>query len=185
MPDSARILEDLVVIPSLARSSISIERPRCEGSHTLYVLSPKKWISSKPSSSTCLNAYVLSQPRGKTSNEIWPPMEKVRSYEANFSCRMRTKAARSWCCLQRDYKHTRRSMRTGYTPYHKPQTPSSPGRYSIRGGVRKETDASRSGTCLALRPIGLTLTIPLRNSTNVPLCWMRNTESGDDTRLTS
>jgi hypothetical protein len=50
-------------------SSIRIEE-RGRRMHTSSVLSPKKWISSNPSFSTCLRAYVLSQPVGKTSKDI-------------------------------------------------------------------------------------------------------------------
>ena len=40
---------------------------------TSNVLSPKKWMVLKPSCWMCCSAYVLSQPTGKMSNEIWPP----------------------------------------------------------------------------------------------------------------
>ena len=39
------------------------------------VLSPKKWISSKSASARYFRQYVLSQPVGNRSNEIWPPIE--------------------------------------------------------------------------------------------------------------
>ena len=76
MADSARICVDLVVVAPLSYyQQYPIFVPR---EHTLYVLSPKKWISSNSSSSTWFKANVLSHPLGNTSNEIWPPMEYVK-----------------------------------------------------------------------------------------------------------
>lgn len=56
---------------------------------TSKVLSPKKWISSYSLSTYC-RQYVLSQPWGKISKLICPPMEYVSPKCANLSLRMPT-----------------------------------------------------------------------------------------------
>ena len=54
--------------------------------HTSYVLSPKKWISSYSFSTYC-KQKVLSQPWGKISKLICPPMEYVSPRWPNFFLR--------------------------------------------------------------------------------------------------
>ena len=86
MARDARVIVNLVVVPALARRTGASEshdtlldsgvRPPPERNlaPTSKVLSPKKWIVLKPSDSRWRSAYVLSQPTGNTSNEIWPPI---------------------------------------------------------------------------------------------------------------
>lgn len=81
MSNGSGVRKDFVVVTTLKQASC-VNPPRTythkrKEIHTGCVLSPKKWISSKPSSSTCLSAYVLSHPLGKMSKEICPPMENV------------------------------------------------------------------------------------------------------------
>merc|ERR1712066_333052 len=85
---------EVTVCPTvLSSSKISWSFP------PFIVLSPKKWISLKPSSSTNLKQYRLSQPVGNTSKLICPPIEKVNGTSLNFSCKAATNFGRIWWTL--------------------------------------------------------------------------------------
>jgi len=209
----ARVVVELVVVPALARLTSqrtarravkrgSAPPPERSRARTSKVLSPKKWIVLKPSDSRWRSAYVLSQPTGNTSNEIWPPVRSEHAGTMPWRIRRYVAAASATCppppppggqrtdrVLEAVVGELALQVLDKLAPDAVLQvvlfklvalgvavgatTPTQDVCVTNVSGRRNPSRRGGSPTPhLQLRPMGETLIMPLRNSTKVPLAPM-------------